>query len=124
MMRIFSFMIVWMREYYDLPEDVEFDYRPFPGMEAFHPARRNATVTENEEVRNEGCNTCRRLRDPHQRGEPFKAKAHGEIGERPILWHIMKHYSQYGFHEFVICLGYKQYVVKEFLQTISFTPQM
>ena len=31
----FSFMIVWMREYYDLPEDVEFDYRPFPGMEAF-----------------------------------------------------------------------------------------
>ncbi len=37
-----------------------------------------------------------------------------EIGEKPILWHIMKYYSQYGFHEFVICLGYKQYVVKEF----------
>ena len=30
------------------------------------------------------------------------------------MWHIMKYYSQYGFHEFVICLGYKQYVVKEF----------
>lgn len=37
-----------------------------------------------------------------------------EIGGRPILWHIMKHYSEYGFHEFIICLGYKQYVVKEF----------
>ena len=37
-----------------------------------------------------------------------------EIGGKPILWHIMKHYSEYGFHDFVICLGYKQYVVKEF----------
>ncbi|MCD8084497.1 MAG: glucose-1-phosphate cytidylyltransferase [Clostridiales bacterium] len=37
-----------------------------------------------------------------------------EIGGRPILWHIMKYYSEFGFHEFVICLGYKQYVVKEF----------
>ncbi len=37
-----------------------------------------------------------------------------EIGERPILWHIMKEYSHYGFNEFVICLGYKQHVVKEF----------
>ena len=30
------------------------------------------------------------------------------------MWHIMKYYSEYGFHDFVICLGYKQYVVKEF----------
>ena len=37
-----------------------------------------------------------------------------EIGEKPILWHIMKTYSQYGFNDFVICLGYKQYLVKEF----------
>lgn len=37
-----------------------------------------------------------------------------EIGDMPILWHIMKHYSEYGFHEFIICLGYKQYMVKEF----------
>lgn len=36
------------------------------------------------------------------------------IGERPILWHIMKIYSHYGFNDFVICLGYKQYIVKEF----------
>lgn len=36
------------------------------------------------------------------------------IGDRPILWHIMKTYSHYGFNEFVICLGYKAYVIKEF----------
>ena len=36
------------------------------------------------------------------------------IGERPILWHIMKEYSKYGFNEFVICLGYKAYVIKEY----------
>lgn len=37
-----------------------------------------------------------------------------EIGEKPILWHIMKYYSLYGFDEFIICCGYKQYVIKEF----------
>lgn len=36
------------------------------------------------------------------------------IGEQPILWHIMKEYSHYGFNEFVICLGYKAYVIKEY----------
>ena len=37
-----------------------------------------------------------------------------EIGGRPILWHIMKTYSQYGFNEFVVLLGYKGYYVKEY----------
>lgn len=37
-----------------------------------------------------------------------------EIGGRPILWHIMKEYSHYGLHDFIICAGYKQYVIKEF----------
>lgn len=37
-----------------------------------------------------------------------------EIGGRPILWHIMKIYSNYGIHDFVICLGYKGYMIKEF----------
>ena len=37
-----------------------------------------------------------------------------EIGGRPLLWHIMKLYSHYGFNEFIICLGYKGYVIKEF----------
>lgn len=44
----------------------------------------------------------------------LKPKPMIEIGEQPILWHIMKYYSQFGFNDFVICLGYKQYVVKEY----------
>ncbi len=36
-----------------------------------------------------------------------------EIGDMPILWHIMKEYSYYGFNEFVICAGYKQHKIKE-----------
>lgn len=37
-----------------------------------------------------------------------------EIGGKPILWHIMKIYNHYGFNEFIICLGYKGYVIKEY----------
>ena len=37
-----------------------------------------------------------------------------EIGERPILWHIMKYYLSYGFDDFIICCGYKGYVIKEY----------
>jgi glucose-1-phosphate cytidylyltransferase len=37
-----------------------------------------------------------------------------EIGGKPILWHVMKTYSHYGFNEFIICLGYKGYLIKEF----------
>ncbi len=37
-----------------------------------------------------------------------------EIGGKPILWHIMKIYSHYGFNEFVVCCGYKGYVIKEY----------
>lgn len=44
----------------------------------------------------------------------LKPKPMIEIGERPILWHIMKIYSHYGFNDFIICLGYKAYVVKEY----------
>lgn len=36
------------------------------------------------------------------------------IGEQPILWHIMKYYSEFGFHDFVICCGYKGHVIKEY----------
>lgn len=44
----------------------------------------------------------------------FKPKPMIEIGGKPILWHIMKYYSHFGFHEFVICLGYKADVVKDY----------
>ncbi len=37
-----------------------------------------------------------------------------EIGGRPILWHILKSYSRYGLNDFIVCLGYKGYVIKEF----------
>ena len=33
-----------------------------------------------------------------------------DIGGMPILWHIMKHYSAYGYNDFIICLGYKQHM--------------
>lgn len=43
----------------------------------------------------------------------LKPKPMIEIGQMPILWHIMKEYSYYGVNEFVICAGYKQYYIKE-----------
>lgn len=56
----------------------------------------------------------------------LKPKPMIEIGGMPILWHIMKIYSYYGFNEFVICAGYKQHVIKEwfadyFLHTSDIT---
>lgn len=44
----------------------------------------------------------------------LKPKPMIEIGGMPILWHIMKTYSMYGFNEFIICAGYKQHVIKEY----------
>lgn len=43
----------------------------------------------------------------------YKPKPMVEIGGKPILWHIMKEYSFYGFNEFIICAGYKQHVIKD-----------
>ena len=43
-----------------------------------------------------------------------KPKPMVEIGGKPILWHIMKIYSSYGIHDFIICCGYKGYVIKEY----------
>ncbi len=44
----------------------------------------------------------------------FKPKPMVQIGNRPILWHILKIYSHYGFNNFIICLGYKSEVIKEY----------
>ena len=44
----------------------------------------------------------------------IKPKPMVEIGGYPILWHIMKIYSSYGINDFIICLGYKGYLIKEF----------
>ena len=43
----------------------------------------------------------------------YKPKPMIEIGGKPVLWHIMKEYSHYGFNEFIICAGYKQEMIKE-----------
>lgn len=43
----------------------------------------------------------------------LKPKPMIEIGEKPILWHVMKLYSHFGFHDFIICCGYKQHLIKE-----------
>ena len=44
----------------------------------------------------------------------LKPKPMIEIGGQPILWHIMKYYSGFGFHDFVICCGYKGHIIKEY----------
>ncbi|MBU4557261.1 MAG: glucose-1-phosphate cytidylyltransferase [Actinobacteria bacterium] len=43
-----------------------------------------------------------------------RPKPMAEIGDKPILWHIMKTYSHYGFNDFIICAGYKGYQIKEY----------
>ena len=49
----------------------------------------------------------------------IKPKPLIEIGSKPIIWHIMKIYSHYGFKEFVICCGYKGYLIKEYFANFS-----
>lgn len=56
----------------------------------------------------------------------YKPKPMLDIGDMPILWHIMKCYSYYGFNDFIICAGYKQHMIKEwfadyFLHTCDVT---
>ena len=53
-----------------------------------------------------------RLRDETE----FRPKPMLPIGERPILWHIMKTYAHYGFNEFILCLGYKGDMIKEYFR--------
>ena len=43
-----------------------------------------------------------------------------EIGGHPILWHIMKIYSRYGYNDFIILLGYKGYIIKEYFANYFF----
>ena len=43
-----------------------------------------------------------------------------EIGDMPILWHIMKEYSYYGFHDFIVCAGYKHYMIKKWFADYFF----
>ena len=49
-----------------------------------------------------------------------KPKPLVKIGSKPIIWHIMKIYSHYGFNDFVILLGYKGYIIKEYFLQILY----
>lgn len=49
----------------------------------------------------------------------IKPKPMVEIGDKPIIWHIMKLYSTFGINDFIICLGYKGYIIKEYFATYS-----
>jgi glucose-1-phosphate cytidylyltransferase len=49
----------------------------------------------------------------------LKPKPMIEIGNKPILWHIMKSYSFYGINDFIICCGYKGYLIKEYFTNYS-----
>jgi glucose-1-phosphate cytidylyltransferase len=54
-----------------------------------------------------------------------KPKPMVEIGQRPILWHIMKHYSVYGFNDFVVCLGYKgEHIKRYFSESLALSSDM
>ena len=64
--------------------------------------------------KNESCYSCWWIRDKDWEETHLKPKPMIEIGTKPILWHIMSLYSHYGITEFIICLGYKGYAIKEF----------
>ena len=49
----------------------------------------------------------------------LKPKPMIEIGGKPIIWHIMKTYSEYGVNDFIICCGYKGYKIKQYFKNYS-----
>lgn len=49
----------------------------------------------------------------------YKPKPMIEVGGMPIIWHIMKEYSYFGYNEFIICAGYKHYMIKKMVCRLS-----
>ena len=60
------------------------------------------------------CNSCRGLGTRLSEETDIKPKPMVEIGGKPILWHIMKLYAAHGINDFIICCGYKGYIIKEY----------
>ena len=58
--------------------------------------------------------TSRRQRYSNKRRVKFKTKTIGRNWNMPIIWHIMKFYASYGIKEFILCVGYKGNLIKEF----------
>ncbi|MCK5033129.1 MAG: glucose-1-phosphate cytidylyltransferase [Calditrichia bacterium] len=50
----------------------------------------------------------------------FRPKPMVNVGQRPILWHIMKHYAYYGFNDFILCLGYKGEMIREYFYNYEY----
>jgi NDP-sugar pyrophosphorylase family protein len=69
----------------------------------------------------EGRHSCWGLGSRISEESHLKPKPMIEIGGRPILWHVMKIYSHHGINDFIICCGYKGYVIKEYFAITSFT---
>ena len=67
-------------------------------------------------VTHESCSASRRSGTRFAEETDAKPKPMIEIGGMPIIWHIMKIYSHHGINEFIICLGYKGYIIKEYFQ--------
>ncbi len=44
------------------------------------------------------------------------------IGNRPVLWHVMRYYAHFGFTDFILCLGYKAEAIKQFFLTLQRSP--
>ena len=75
--------------------------------------RRRLSIPNQHKV-HESRHSRRRAGHPHLRRDPSQAEADGRDRRPPILWHIMKIYSAHGVNDFVICCGYKGYVIKEY----------
>src|SRR5207302_10181005 len=74
------------------------------------PVRREISVQPKPKVVILCCGMVTRLREETE----YRPKPLVEIGGRPILWHIMKIYAHYGFKDFVLCLGYKGHMIKDY----------
>ena len=72
------------------------------------------SVSKQQDVSCEGGHSRRRARHTDFEETAVRPKPMVEIGGKPILWHIMKMYSAHGLNDFVICCGYKGYVIKEY----------
>ena len=68
-------------------------------------------------------NTRGRAWHQNERKIHMRPKPMVEIGGKPILWHIMKYYSSFGYNDFIVCLGYKGYMIKGIFREL-FSPHI
>ena len=71
------------------------------------------------EPRDEGRRVLRRARGPDRRRDPEIPKPMMRIGNRPVLWHVMRYYAAWGHNDFILCLGYKGDVIQRVLPRLQ-----